>query len=62
MLGLAMRQRYKLYGWKLTGSFAIEAALAEAGVDHEFVPVSRKTDETWEKPSPASIRASSCLR
>jgi glutathione S-transferase len=40
-----MRQRYKLYGWKLTGSFAIEAALAEAGVDHEFVPVSRKTDE-----------------
>jgi glutathione S-transferase len=36
---------YTLYGWRQTGSMAIEAALAEAGVDHAFVPVSRKTDE-----------------
>jgi GST-like protein len=36
---------YVLYGWRQTGSMAIEAALAEAGVAHEFVPVSRKTDE-----------------
>lgn len=37
--------KYKLYGWKLTGSMAIEAAFAEAGVAYDFVPVSRKTDE-----------------
>jgi glutathione S-transferase len=36
---------YVLYGWKLTGSLAIEAAFAEAGIDFELVPVSRKTDE-----------------
>jgi GST-like protein len=36
---------YVLYGWRQTGSMAIEAALAEAGVAHDFVPVSRKTDE-----------------
>jgi|SRR5215472_3418039 len=36
---------YRLYGWKLTGSLAIEAAFAEARVDYEFVAVSRKTDE-----------------
>ena len=37
--------KYKLYGWRQTGSMAIEAALAEAGVEYDFVPVSRKTDE-----------------
>jgi glutathione S-transferase len=37
--------RYLLYGWRQTGSMAVEAALAEAGVVHDFVPVSRKTDE-----------------
>jgi GST-like protein len=37
--------RYRLYGWKLTGSLAIEAAFAEAGVAFDLVPVSRKTDE-----------------
>ena len=37
--------KYKLYGWRQTGSMAIEAAFAEAGVDYEFVPVSRKTNE-----------------
>jgi GST-like protein len=35
---------YMLYGWRQTGSMAIEAALAEAGVAYDFVPVSRKTD------------------
>ncbi len=37
--------KYKLYGWRQTGSLAIEAALAEAGVDYDFVPVNRKADE-----------------
>jgi len=37
--------RYVLYGWRQTGSMAIEAALEEAGVAHDFVPISRKTDE-----------------
>jgi glutathione S-transferase len=36
---------YRLYGWRQTGSMAIEAALAEAGVPYDFVPVSRATDE-----------------
>ena len=36
---------YVLYGWQQSGSMAIEAALAEAGVPHVLVPVSRKTDE-----------------
>jgi glutathione S-transferase len=36
---------YKLYGWRQTGSMAVEAAFAEAGVAHEYVPVSRETDE-----------------
>lgn len=40
-----MASGYVLYGWKLTGSLAIEAAFAEAGIDFELVPVSRKTDE-----------------
>ena len=30
---------YNLYGWKLTGSLASEAALNEAGVDYEIIPV-----------------------
>jgi len=37
---------YRLYGFKLTGSCAIEAALAEAGVEHKFVPVNTKAGET----------------
>jgi GST-like protein len=37
--------KYKLYGWRQTGSMAIEAAFAELGVDYDFVPVSRKTNE-----------------
>lgn len=36
---------YILYGWRQTGSMAIEAALDEAGVPYEFVPVSRATNE-----------------
>jgi glutathione S-transferase len=30
---------YKVYGWKLTGSLATEAALKEAGADYEVIPV-----------------------
>lgn len=30
---------YKLYGWKLTGSLATEAALNEVGADYEIIPV-----------------------
>lgn len=37
---------YTLYGFKLTGSCAIEAALAEARVPYEFVSVSTKLGET----------------
>jgi GST-like protein len=40
-----MPGKYRLYGWRQTGSMAIEAAFAEAGVDYDFVSVSRKTDE-----------------
>lgn len=36
---------YRLYGWRQTGSMAVEAALDEAGVDYTFVPVSRASDE-----------------
>jgi glutathione S-transferase len=38
-------QLYKLYGWKLTGSVAIEAAFAEADVPYELIPVNRQLDE-----------------
>ncbi len=38
--------RYTLYGFKFTGSCAIEAALAEAGIEYEFVPVNPKLGET----------------
>jgi glutathione S-transferase len=37
--------KYRLYGWRQTGSMAPEAAFAEAGVDYNFVPISRKTNE-----------------
>ena len=30
---------YTLYGWKLTGSLAIEAALVEAGAEHEIINI-----------------------
>ena len=36
---------YTLYGWKLTGSLAIEAALAEAGAAFEHVPVNVRAGE-----------------
>ena len=36
---------YKLSGWKLTGSLAIEAALTEAGVDFEIVPINIRAEE-----------------
>ena len=40
-----VKSGYRLYGWKLTGSLAIEAAFAEAGAEFEFVAISRTTDE-----------------
>ncbi len=40
-----MAGKYRLYGWLRTGSMAVEAAFAEAGVDYDFVPVSCQTDE-----------------
>jgi glutathione S-transferase len=36
---------YKLYGWKLTGSVAIEAAFAEADVEYELIPINPRADE-----------------
>jgi len=36
---------YKLFGWKLTGSLAAEAALNEAGADYEIIPVNIKEGE-----------------
>ncbi|MFO1033169.1 MAG: glutathione S-transferase family protein [Hyphomicrobiales bacterium] len=36
---------YTLYGWRQTGSLAIEAAFAELGVPFEEVLISRKNDE-----------------
>ena len=36
---------YKLYGWKLTGSLASEAALNVAGADYEIIPVNIKEGE-----------------
>ena len=41
--------RYKLYGWRRTGSVAIEAAFAEAGVEYDFVAINRKTDENYSE-------------
>lgn len=40
-----MMTGYRLFGWRQTGSMAVEAALAELGVVHEYVPVSRVTNE-----------------
>ena len=36
---------YKLYGWKLTGSLAAEAALREVGAEYEIVPINIRADE-----------------
>jgi len=36
---------YRLYAWKLTGSLATEAALAEAGAAFEIVPVNIRDGE-----------------
>ena len=36
---------YKLYGWKLTGSLASEAALDEANANYEVIPVNIKEGE-----------------
>ena len=37
---------YELFGWKLTGSLAIEAALKEAGAEFRITPVNLKEGET----------------
>ena len=36
---------YTLYGWKLTGSLAVEAGLREASAEFEIVPVNLQADE-----------------
>jgi glutathione S-transferase len=43
---LEVVSNYTLYGFKLTGSCAIEAALAEANVPYDFVAVSTRAGET----------------
>jgi glutathione S-transferase len=40
---------YKLYGWKLTGSLAAEAALVEAGAEYEIVPINIRAGEQNSK-------------
>jgi glutathione S-transferase len=40
---------YKIYGWKLSGSLATEAALKEAGAHYEFVPVNIKAGEQHQE-------------
>lgn len=40
---------YKVYGWKLTGSLATEAALNEAGADYEIIPVNIKAGEQHQE-------------
>lgn len=37
--------KYKLYGWRLTGSLAIEAAFHELDIEFDYIPVNRKTNE-----------------
>ncbi|MFB3047491.1 MAG: hypothetical protein ACE10A_14460 [Acidiferrobacterales bacterium] len=36
---------YTLYGWKLTGSLAVEAGLREAGAEFDIVPANLQADE-----------------
>jgi GST-like protein len=36
---------YKLYGWKLTGSLASEAALKEVGAEYEIIPINIRAGE-----------------
>lgn len=40
---------YKIYGWKLTGSLATEAALEEAGADYEIIPVNIREGEQHQE-------------
>ncbi len=40
---------YKIYGWKLSGSLATEAALNEAGADYEIIPVNIKEGEQHQE-------------
>ncbi|MGQ0565188.1 MAG: glutathione S-transferase family protein [Gemmobacter sp.] len=37
---------YTLYGWRQTGSMAIEAALAEGGIAHDVIAIDRAANET----------------
>ncbi len=39
---------YKIYGWKLSGSLATEAALKEAGANYEIIPVNIRAGEQHE--------------
>ena len=40
---------YKVYGWKLTGSLATEAALEEVGADYEVIPVNIREGEQHQE-------------
>jgi len=40
---------YKIYGWKLTGSLATEAALSEADAEYEIIPVNVKEGEQHQE-------------
>ena len=40
---------YKLYGWKLSGSLATEAALNEVGAKYEMVPINIREGEQHTK-------------
>lgn len=40
---------YKIYGWKLTGSLATEAALEEAGAEYEVIPVNIREGEQHQE-------------
>jgi GST-like protein len=44
-MATAAGPRYKLYGWKLSGSLAIEAAFTEAGVAFDFIPVNYRAED-----------------
>ena len=45
--------KYRLYGAALTGSMAVEGALAEVGADFDFIPVDMETEE---QHSPAFLK------
>lgn len=37
--------KYKLYGWSLSGSMAVDGALAEVGADYDYVEIDAEAEE-----------------